>query len=108
MGMIGNQPPRWDGLDESDLMATIEHYKEVAKKTGLTLEQVLRVNKINLQRLAIMVAVQDGDYRDEHAAGYEDCLDEIAQALQSVACSLDSVAMAITDAAEEEAEAAGK
>jgi hypothetical protein len=93
MGTLFKQSARryWE-FDKVDLMNYIETLKEVAKKTELTIDQVIEVAKIKEQERTNNIYVANGDAHDEQMTGFGElfqefnrCMDRLIEAVQTIA-----------------------
>lgn len=86
MGTLGNQPAR--NFRERDYWADALDLIDTANRTGVSLDQMIEIAKVAEMRRANNLAASDGDFRDEHAAGYGDCLNGIRDALVELAAAV--------------------
>jgi hypothetical protein len=83
MGTLENQPERsyFEAANEGDyLKSTLTPYAY----ERITVRDLIEAKKALEMHRANDIAVQDGDYRDEHAAGYAEKLDQIASGLGDI------------------------
>lgn len=90
MGTLGNQPAR--NFRDKDYKLWALDLIDTAKRAGVTLDQMIEIAKVAEMHRANDLAAADGDFRDEHAAGYGDCFNGIRDALIDVAAALEGVA----------------
>ena len=83
MGTLGNQPAR--SRQEQDYKTWAISLIDTAKSAGVTLDQMIEIAKVAEMHRANDLAAADGDFRDEHAAGYGDCLNGIRDAIEGAA-----------------------
>ena len=84
MGTLGNQPEREPFRVDSKLLeGFLSTAVTLAQRYGISVDAVVAAkHALELERQN-SIAIQDGDFRDEHAAGIGECLREIADALRS-------------------------
>lgn len=80
MGILGDQSPR--NSFSQDLTEYVQYLKEVGKKTGLTIDQVMRAAEIMELRRRNDLYREDGDYFDEQIGGLGNILDRIASSFE--------------------------
>lgn len=84
MGTVGNQPPReCRRISEDEFYNWISHTKQLAQEHGVTFRDVVELMKVEEMQRANAIAMQDGDYRDEHIKGICDALKEIANEIEA-------------------------
>ena len=86
MGTIGNQPERnnFEPISPRTFIYNINNVQDdpvypVSDKDMIEAAKVLQMVRAN------DIAVQDGNYRDEHMAGIAEYLERIATALETIA-----------------------
>lgn len=83
MGYVGRQPDRDSKIVDMDyLRHALRDLIEISSEMDVSVESVIELYKVLEMQRSNAIAVQDGDYRDEHIAGICDRLMEIAEAIK--------------------------
>jgi hypothetical protein len=89
MGTLFEQPQRKTlYTNDSDILALIEDVKTISKKTGWSVDQVLRAYEIKETERRTTFMVQNGDIHDEQMSGLGKLIQEMTSALQRVGDNL--------------------
>lgn len=82
MGILGNQRDRSKfRYEERHLIAFLNEVKNVAKSTGLSVDQILKAYEIKEHERRTNAYIENGDYKDEQMGGFGELLEEIKRAL---------------------------
>lgn len=86
MGIIGNQPER-DSFDTVRPIDLIDESIHEAKSftCKFSVSDLIEAKKALEMERANEIAVEDGNFRDEHMSGIAEYLDRIATALETIA-----------------------
>jgi len=84
MGTLFNQPERNRfTIRNKDLLDSIETLKELAEKSGISLDQAIKIAEIKQLERGNDLFASNGDIHDEQLAGFGEILEKIATALES-------------------------
>jgi hypothetical protein len=81
MGVIGHQPERnWFTIGNfEDARYFLETASDLAEELGIEIKDVIATFHMYELRRANHIAVEDGNYRDEHIAGLCNAIDHLAE-----------------------------
>lgn len=91
MGTLFNEPERkYFDIDFKYVKSDCENIKKIAKETGMSVTDVIEVNKIKTQNRSIDCYVANGDIHDEQMSGFGELfksfnskLDDLIELLES-------------------------
>ncbi len=82
MATLGDQAVRERyKIEHSFLDAFLQDVKALSKKHSISVEAVIAAKHALELKRQNDIRVQDGDFRDEHAAGYGDLISKVADAI---------------------------
>lgn len=82
MGKVGRQPARsWYTSNFEDLEAFLDYVGDMAHKFQLDHKDVISAIRVLELRRANNIAVEDGDFRDEHIAGLCEAINNLGDRL---------------------------
>lgn len=89
MGVVGDQPRRDFFGSQFEIACDIaETAQDVAHRFGIEMSDAIRLFHIVELRRANNIAVQDGDYRDEHIAGICDALNGLKKGMDVIVANI--------------------
>jgi hypothetical protein len=89
MGTLFSQDPRRTLKNyDTDIIALIENVKAIAKKTDLSIDQVLKAYEIKETERRTDFLIQNGDIHDEQMTGFGELVKDVTNALVRISDNL--------------------
>lgn len=95
--LCGQDARKRRSIDNSNIEYFVKEIKAIAKNNDLTYEEALKTYEILAYERRTEIMIDDGDFTDENMCGIGKKIGEVAEALESVATSIEKIDVADMD-----------